>query len=46
MGCKMTAIVGLVGTDHTFNVLEPIFLEISTKNYMHIDRKFANVDNM
>ena len=42
----MTAIIGLVGTDHTFKVLGAILFEILQKNYMRIHRKFANVDNM
>ena len=32
MGCKMTAIIGLVGTDHTFKVLRPLLFEILAKN--------------
>ena len=32
MGCKMTGIIGLVGTDHIFNVIGQILFEISAKN--------------
>ncbi len=36
MGSKMTGIAGLVGTEHIFNILRPIFFEIFAKKQMRI----------
>ena len=43
MGCKMTAMVDLVGTNHTFNVLESLFFELFKKINIFI---YAHVTKM
>ena len=35
MGFKMIAIINLVGTEHTFEALECLFLEIYAKNLLY-----------
>ena len=43
MGFKMTAIINLVGTEHTFEALEYLFFEIYAKNHLRVSS--AYIDN-